>query len=46
MPYAAQVAVGRLEALKVFGSDYPTPDGTGMKLKLLSGREQAANAQN
>lgn len=29
MPYVAQVAVGRLGALTVYGSDYPTPDGTG-----------------
>lgn len=31
MPYVAQVAVGRREALNVFGSDYPTPDGTGVR---------------
>jgi UDP-glucose 4-epimerase len=31
MPYVAQVAVGRLPALKVFGDDYPTPDGTGVR---------------
>jgi UDP-glucose 4-epimerase len=30
MPYVAQVAVGKLERLSVFGSDYPTPDGTGV----------------
>ena len=28
MPYMAQVAVGRLEKVTVFGGDYPTPDGT------------------
>jgi UDP-glucose 4-epimerase len=28
MPYLAQVAVGRLAELTVFGGDYPTPDGT------------------
>lgn len=28
MPFAMQVAVGRLERLRVFGSDYDTPDGT------------------
>jgi UDP-glucose 4-epimerase len=28
VPYLAQVAVGRLERLPVFGTDYPTPDGT------------------
>lgn len=31
MPFIAQVAVGRREALNVFGNDYPTPDGTGVR---------------
>jgi len=31
MPYIAQVAVGRLSELQVFGDDYPTPDGTGVR---------------
>ncbi len=31
MPYVAQVAVGRREFLQVFGNDYPTPDGTGVR---------------
>ncbi len=31
MPYVAQVAVGRREALSVYGNDYPTPDGTGVR---------------
>ncbi|ENK2263511.1 UDP-glucose 4-epimerase GalE [Vibrio parahaemolyticus] len=31
MPFIAQVAVGRREKLAVFGSDYPTPDGTGVR---------------
>ncbi len=31
MPYIAQVAVGRRESLAVFGNDYPTPDGTGVR---------------
>eukprot|EP00301_Raphidiophrys_heterophryoidea_P010562 c1572_g1_i1.p1 GENE.c1572_g1_i1~~c1572_g1_i1.p1 ORF type:complete len:370 (+),score=85.37 c1572_g1_i1:51-1112(+) len=31
MPYVAQVAVGRREHLTVFGNDYPTPDGTGVR---------------
>jgi UDP-glucose 4-epimerase len=31
MPYVAQVAVGRRERLQVFGSDWPTPDGTGVR---------------
>ena len=31
MPYVAQVAVGQREQLNVFGDDYPTPDGTGVR---------------
>ncbi|MBK9102455.1 MAG: UDP-glucose 4-epimerase GalE [Austwickia sp.] len=31
MPYVAQVAVGRRPQLSVFGDDYPTPDGTGVR---------------
>lgn len=31
MPYIAQVAGGRREKLAVFGKDYPTPDGTGVR---------------
>jgi UDP-glucose 4-epimerase len=31
VPYIAQVAVGRRERLQVFGSDYATPDGTGVR---------------
>ncbi|HOO77829.1 MAG TPA: UDP-glucose 4-epimerase GalE [bacterium] len=31
LPYIAQVAVGRLPFLRVFGNDYPTPDGTGVR---------------
>jgi UDP-glucose 4-epimerase len=31
MPFVAQVAVGRREQLKVWGDDYPTPDGTGVR---------------
>ena len=31
MPYVSQVAVGKLEKLKVFGGDYPTLDGTGVR---------------
>ena len=31
MPYITQVAVGKLERLGVFGNDYPTPDGTGVR---------------
>jgi len=31
LPYITQVAVGRLKELKVFGNDYPTHDGTGVR---------------
>jgi UDP-glucose 4-epimerase len=31
MPYISQVAIGRLAELSVFGSDYPTIDGTGVR---------------
>jgi UDP-glucose 4-epimerase len=31
MPFIAQVAVGKLPELKVFGDDYPTPDGTAVR---------------
>jgi UDP-glucose 4-epimerase len=31
MPYVAQVAVGRRHQLSVYGDDYPTPDGTGVR---------------
>lgn len=31
LPYVAQVAVGRLPELPIYGNDYPTPDGTGVR---------------
>ena len=31
MPYISQTAIGRLECLNVFGDDYDTPDGTGVR---------------
>ena len=31
MPFVAQVAIGRREILNVWGNDYPTPDGTGVR---------------
>lgn len=31
MPFIAQVAVGKLPRLRVYGGDYPTPDGTGVR---------------
>ena len=31
VPYIAQVAVGKIKELPVYGDDYPTPDGTGVR---------------
>jgi len=31
LPYIAQVAIGKREQLSVYGNDYPTPDGTGVR---------------
>ena len=31
MPYVMKVASGKLEVLSIFGNDYPTPDGTGIR---------------
>lgn len=31
LPYITQVAIGKLPELRVFGDDYPTPDGTGIR---------------
>jgi UDP-glucose 4-epimerase len=31
VPYIAEVAMGKREALRVFGNDYDTPDGTGLR---------------
>ena len=49
MPYVAQVAVGKLERLRIFGSDYATPDGTGVRdyihvVDLARGHIKAINA--
>lgn len=46
MPYITQVAVGKLDELSVFGDDYDTPDGTGVRdyihvVDLASGHLQA-----
>ena len=51
VPYVAQVAVGKLEAVQVFGNDYPTPDGTGVRdyihvCDLASGHVAALNWMN
>ena len=39
VPYIAQVAVGKLEKLHVFGNDYPTKDGTGHAYEKACGKE-------
>jgi UDP-glucose 4-epimerase len=49
LPYVAQVAVGKLPELAVFGNDYPTPDGTGVRdyihvLDLADGHLRALDA--
>lgn len=31
MPFMAQVAIGKLPLLQIFGGDYPTEDGTGVR---------------
>ena len=31
MPFISQVAVGKLKTLSIYGNDYPTPDGTGIR---------------
>ncbi|BAO36471.1 MULTISPECIES: UDP-glucose 4-epimerase GalE [Serratia] len=46
MPYMSQVAIGKLDALAVFGDDYPTQDGTGVRdyihvMDLAEGHLQA-----
>ncbi|WP_075183301.1 UDP-glucose 4-epimerase GalE [Pantoea sp. 1.19] len=46
LPYIAQVAVGKLPSVTVFGNDYPTPDGTGVRdyihvMDLADGHLQA-----
>ena len=48
MPYISQVAVGKLEKLGVFGDDYDTPDGTGVRdyihvVDLAKGHVKAIN---
>lgn len=48
MPFVAQVAVGRRERLQIFGNDYPTHDGTGVRdyihvLDLARGHLDALN---
>ena len=48
MPYVAQVAIGKLESLSIYGDDYPTPDGTGVRdyihvMDLAAGHLSAIN---
>jgi len=48
MPYIAKVAIGELECLSVFGNDYPTKDGTGVRdyihvVDLAKGHVKALN---
>lgn len=48
MPYITQVAIGKLEHLNVFGDDYDTPDGTGVRdyihvVDLAKGHVDAIN---
>ena len=49
MPYITQVAAGRRDALHIYGNDYPTPDGTGVRdyvhvVDLARGHLAALNA--
>ena len=48
LPYITQVGVGKLKELQVFGNDYPTPDGTGVRdfihvVDLAAGHIHALN---
>ncbi|OAT23646.1 UDP-glucose 4-epimerase [Buttiauxella gaviniae ATCC 51604] len=50
VPYISQVAIGKLTCLSVYGNDYPTPDGTGVRdyihvLDLASGHLAALDHQ-
>lgn len=51
LPYICQVASGKLPYLSVFGNDYPTPDGTGIRdyihvVDLAEGHLKAMEAKN
>ncbi|HEZ0916210.1 TPA: NAD-dependent epimerase/dehydratase family protein, partial [Neisseria meningitidis] len=51
LPYICQVAAGKLPQLAVFGDDYPTPDGTGMRdyihvMDLAEGHVAAMQAKS
>ncbi|MDP9506495.1 UDP-glucose 4-epimerase GalE [Pseudomonas protegens] len=48
LPYISRVAVGKLERLSIYGNDYPTPDGTGVRdyihvVDLAKGHVAAVN---
>lgn len=50
VPYISQVAIGKLETVSVFGNDYPTPDGTGVRdyihvMDLATGHLAALDCQ-
>ena len=51
VPFVSQVAIGQRDSLAVFGNDYPTPDGTGVRdyihvLDLVEGHLAALEALN
>ncbi|WP_045446468.1 UDP-glucose 4-epimerase GalE [Citrobacter sp. S-77] len=51
VPYISQVAIGKLETVSVFGNDYPTPDGTGVRdyihvMDLATGHLAALDCQD
>jgi len=51
MPYVMKVASGKLETLSIFGNDYPTPDGTGVRdyihvVDLAKGHVKALEKMN
>lgn len=51
VPYISQVAIGKLETVSVFGNDYPTPDGTGVRdyihvMDLATGHLAALDCQS
>ena len=50
VPYISQVAIGKLESVSVYGNDYPTPDGTGVRdyihvMDLATGHLAALDCQ-
>lgn len=51
VPYISQVAIGKLKTVSVYGNDYPTPDGTGVRdyihvMDLATGHLAALDSQN